>query len=59
MSAGLDASTVTPGSTEPDASFTTPAISLCASTSTGNSTRLASTNMNPKADVRITILHPF
>jgi gentisate 1,2-dioxygenase len=29
MSAGLEASTVTPGSTAPDESFTTPAIPLC------------------------------
>src|SRR5436190_11965774 len=41
--AGLDASTVTPGSTAPDVSFTTPAIPLCASEAAGTSARNAST----------------
>src|SRR5262245_29975264 len=35
MSAGLEASTVTPGSTAPEESFTTPASVACASASEG------------------------
>src|SRR5262249_30287761 len=38
---GLDASTVTPGSTAPDVSFTTPAIVLCAAAMEGKSVRNA------------------
>ncbi len=38
MSAGLVASTVTPGSTAPVASFTTPAMALCANAAAGAST---------------------
>src|SRR5215471_13526778 len=41
MSAGLDVSTVTPGSTAPDESFTTPVIDACAYASVGNRTRQA------------------
>src|SRR6185295_14784279 len=37
MSASLDASTVTPGSTAPDESFTTPAIADCARAAVGSS----------------------
>jgi hypothetical protein len=36
MSAGLDASTVTPGSTAPDASLTTPLITACADATSGS-----------------------
>src|SRR5262249_37764835 len=40
MSAALDASTVTPGSTAPDVSLTVPAIALvCAETTAGSSAR--------------------
>src|SRR5437867_9985705 len=39
MSAGLDASTVTPGSTAPDVSLTTPASVACACASPGSSTK--------------------
>src|SRR5688500_16723785 len=51
MSAGLDASTVTPGSTLPDASFTTPAISLWADDSVGQS----SAHENPSATTKVTV----
>src|SRR5437773_2033382 len=39
MSAGLDASTVTPGSTAPDASRTVPVTAACANSGTGSSRR--------------------
>src|SRR5215467_4924101 len=39
MRAGLATSTVTPGRTAPDVSFTTPVIDACANASVGNSTR--------------------
>ena len=39
MRASLDASTVTPGSTAPDVSLTTPVIALCACTSAGSASR--------------------
>src|SRR5262245_44469646 len=42
ISAGLDVSTVTPGSTAPDESLTTPVIDAWANTSVGNRTRHAS-----------------
>ena len=41
ISAGLDASTVTPGSTAPEVSLTTPAIDACASKEVGMTTVLA------------------
>src|SRR5215831_19208256 len=41
MRAGLATSTVTPGSTAPDVSFTTPVIDACANASVGNRTRQA------------------
>src|SRR5262245_40394671 len=41
MSAGLAASTVTPGSTAPDVSFTTPAMDACACAVAGTSSRHA------------------
>src|SRR5262245_7223735 len=39
MSTGLAASTVTPGSTPPESSLTTPVMAACANASVGNSTR--------------------
>src|SRR5688500_17114195 len=42
--AGLDASTVTPGSTAPEESFTTPVIDACANTADGRSTRRPTTS---------------
>jgi hypothetical protein len=44
MSAGLAASTVTPGSTAPVASFTTPANALCARAALGNKSTAAITS---------------
>src|SRR2546427_2723658 len=41
MSAGLDASTVTPGSTAPDASRTRPAIALCANADGAKAAKMA------------------
>jgi len=46
MSTGLDVSIVTPGSTAPDASFTTPVIVACADASAGSSSTLAATTTN-------------
>ena len=40
--AGLDASTVTPGSTAPDVSFTVPAMVACAHTTAGATSRITS-----------------
>src|SRR5689334_22019476 len=45
MSAGLDASTVTPGNTAPEASFTTPTIDAWAKTAVGTSTNTARTRI--------------
>src|SRR6266513_1752741 len=50
MSAGLEASTVTPGSTAPDASFTTPLMVACADATTG------SNNVNANAAPTLPIL---
>src|SRR5262245_14172271 len=50
MSAGLDASTVTPGSTAPDASLTTPLIVACAEATIG------SNSTNPNAKITLPIL---
>src|SRR5688500_5776859 len=44
ISAALAASTVTPGSTEPDASLTTPLIAACADATTGNNSANPKTN---------------
>src|SRR5687767_6534065 len=44
INTGLDASTVTPGSTAPDVSLTTPAIDACANARLGVSSVHASTN---------------
>src|SRR5262249_16059981 len=49
----LDASTVTPGSTAPDVSLTTPTIALCAWATLGSSTRQASAAARKTADLRI------
>ena len=50
MSAGLEASTVTPGSTAPDVSLTTPAIPLacacCADATRGGSSNVQATTMH-------------
>src|SRR5262245_14673261 len=50
MSAGLDASTVTPGRTAPDASLTVPAmdapVTACACATAGNSTSTGSTSIS-------------
>ena len=43
MSTGLLASTVTPGSTAPDVSFTVPVIVACANAMVGTSTASATT----------------
>src|SRR5688572_12612561 len=45
MSAGLEASTVTPGSTAPDASLTVPTMEPCAKALAGARTRHASTRI--------------
>jgi hypothetical protein len=46
MSAGLDASTVTPGRTAPVGSVTRPAIVLCAAADRGRKSNAAKTNAN-------------
>src|SRR6185503_13537401 len=51
MSAGLEASTVTPGSTAPVASFTTPVMEACANAAEGIS-RTSSTVARPRAASR-------
>ena len=52
MSAGLDASTVTPGSTAPDASFVTPpmlaAPATCAAETRGETAMTAAMSVNAK-----------
>src|SRR5438105_12693006 len=58
MSAGLAASTVTPGSTAPDVSLTVPATALvCANAATGSSIRSAAPNM-VRATVRMPLILP-
>src|SRR5688572_16995584 len=52
ISAGLDASTVTPGSTAPDPSLTTPAIDPCAKTAAGR--KQTATTTTKRKQVRIT-----
>src|SRR5262245_29239650 len=49
ISAGLDASTVTPGNTAPEASFTTPASEACAHAAVGQRTTNAA---NRAADLK-------
>ncbi len=44
ISAGLEASTVTPGSTAPDVSLTTPSIDACANADAGRMISQARTN---------------
>src|SRR5258708_4380562 len=59
ISAGLLASTVTPGNTAPDASFTVPAMVLvCADATIGQSVSHATPTMIREANVRIPILPP-
>ena len=55
MSAGLLASTVTPGSTAPVASLTEPAITLCAAAPPGNSSRSAQPIVTTKAILVLTM----
>src|SRR5438477_10118798 len=55
MRAGLETSTVTPGNTAPDVSFTTPVIDACANATAGNRTRHA--NM-PNVLTALTTLPP-
>src|SRR4029077_4826627 len=52
MSAGLAASTVTPGSTAPDASFTTPLMVACADATIGSNN--ANTNAAPTLPILTT-----
>src|SRR3954471_20599189 len=53
MSAGLAASTATPGNTAPEASFTTPVIEPCASASDGRqSSERTTTRTRPNARIR-------
>src|SRR5436190_5935117 len=68
ISAGLDASTVTPGSTPPELSLTTPAIPLdvgaCADAVTGNSSaHIMMLRPTPTTFVRsidfLLLLHPW
>src|ERR1051325_6989107 len=53
MSAGLVASTVTPGRTAPDVSRTTPVMVACADAVAGKSRRRERTAAEPRASVRI------
>src|SRR5215813_13240235 len=53
ISTSLAASTVTPGSTAPDVSFTTPAIALCASAMVGTSTTDASAVITRAMNLRV------
>src|SRR5438876_4180097 len=57
ISAGLDASTVTPGSTAPEASFTTPVMEAWANARAGTSTRSRNAP-NTTCDLRMQ-LSPF
>ena len=58
MSAGLDASTVTPGSTAPDESLTTPVMEACANAMAGTSTNDAIA-LNPTRNMRMNQLPSF
>jgi hypothetical protein len=51
MRAGLEASTVTPGKTPPEASFTTPVIDACAYAETDEMTRHAKTVRTTSANL--------
>src|SRR6266853_4974436 len=53
MSAGLLASTVTPGRTAPVASFTTPAIALCARPARGRMREPTATSTSVRRTLRI------
>src|SRR5580765_7449316 len=57
MSTGLETSTVTPGNTAPDASFTTPVMEAWANAMAGMSTSSASA-VNPTCNLRMQ-LSPF
>ena len=57
MSAGLEASTVTPGSTAPDASFTTPLMVACADATTGSNN--VNANAAPTLPILTTATPPF
>src|SRR5437764_15491868 len=61
MSAGLAASTVTPGSTPPDSSLTMPTMEACAQASAGTSTTLRNTSRDDmlRRSVRCIALTPF
>jgi len=50
ISAGLVASTVTPGMAAPDESFTVPEIALCAVATDGNRNRSNMPTTNPEAN---------
>src|SRR5881296_3800013 len=54
--AGLDTSTVTPGSTAPDVSFTVPAIALCATAVPGTMSTHARVVAAAATSVRISLL---
>src|SRR5215831_14318950 len=58
ISASLLASTLTPGKTAPDESFTTPAIALCANVRVGHATVHANAMNNETATFRIISLPP-
>src|SRR5580765_7968023 len=58
MSAGLDASTVTPGITAPVLSFTTPAMALCAQAPDGSNPSEATTMRILVSDLRVCIASP-
>src|SRR5688500_4880979 len=53
---GLAASTVTPGSTAPDASLTTPAMAPCANAAAGTSRTTSRTAADRRASAHITFL---
>ena len=53
ISAGLAASTVTPGSTAPDASLTTPAMALVCADATAGSDRSSAATKMIRANVRM------
>src|SRR5688572_2240118 len=55
MSTGLLASTVTPGSTAPDASLTTPVMAACANAAAGTSKTTSNTAADRLANARIGI----
>src|SRR5437016_5108994 len=58
MSTGLAASTVTPGSTPPDASRTTPVMAACAYAAAGKSTTTSRTKRHRLKNLRIASPQP-